>query len=161
MAVLRYFTELRQREFAEGKHKPKRHPKPGVPVPVAGQKAGRGVRLLEGLAASGLRAIRYALEVRAWPSRVYIRVIELTEAKTSGSGTQMPTQQYRGPPARGAAGARNLQGGLVASGLQTMCIALAVRTGLNGACSEEAGQYGVAGLRRRPAGVRAGRPEGI
>lgn len=88
MAVLRYFTELRQREFAEGKHKPKRHPKPGVPVPVAGQKAGRGVRLLEGLAASGLRAIRYALEVRAWPSRVYIRLLSWLRPKQAGAARE-------------------------------------------------------------------------
>ena len=63
MAALRYFVALRERELAEGKLKLKRQHKAGAPVPAAGQKAGRGVRVLEGLAASGLRAIRYALEV--------------------------------------------------------------------------------------------------
>ena len=64
VAVLRHFVEVRSRELAQGKQKPKRHQKAGAPVPVPGQQSGKGVRVLEGLAASGLRAVRYALEVR-------------------------------------------------------------------------------------------------
>ena len=66
MAALRYFVALRQRELAEGKLKLRRqHNKAGAPVPGPGQKGARNqVRVLEGLAASGLRAIRYALEAR-------------------------------------------------------------------------------------------------
>jgi len=69
VAALRYFVALRGREAAEGKRKPGRPRKAGAPAPAPGQQGGRGVRVLEGLAASGLRALRYALEARA-PCRV-------------------------------------------------------------------------------------------
>jgi len=65
VAALRYFVALRGREAAEGKRKPGRPRKAGAPAPAPGQQGGRGVRVLEGLAASGLRALRYALEARA------------------------------------------------------------------------------------------------
>ena len=73
IAILRQFIKLRKAELAEGKLKLKSHRK-GAPRP-SGNGAAEAptdpskVRILEGLAASGLRAIRYALEVRVQPRR--------------------------------------------------------------------------------------------
>ena len=63
IAVLNHFAAVRQEELAAGKAK--RPNKKGVPVKAAEGQAPEldGMRLLEGLAASGLRSIRYASEV--------------------------------------------------------------------------------------------------
>ena len=88
VAALRYFVALRQRELAEGKLKLRRqHHKAGAPVPAAGQKGARNqVRVLEGLAASGLRAIRYALEARRlWYCAFCCCIIFLPGVKSEAS----------------------------------------------------------------------------
>lgn len=76
IAVLKYFIERRKEEIASGKLKPHRtwSRQQGGPAYVpetaktgsgaASQRdAGDGIRVLEGLAATGLRSIRYACEV--------------------------------------------------------------------------------------------------
>ena len=68
IAILRQFIKARKAELADGKLKLKSN-KRGAPrntAEAATRDAADGgkVQILEGLAASGLRAIRYALEVR-------------------------------------------------------------------------------------------------
>lgn len=91
IAMLRHFVHVRREEIAAGKFKkprPQQRPPAGAAsanaaadeAGASGQPAGGGrqqqkppwapykpsqdIRILEGLAASGLRSIRYALEVR-------------------------------------------------------------------------------------------------
>ena len=63
IAVLNHFAAVQQQELQAGKSK--RGSKKGVPVRAPDGQAPEleGMRLLEGLAASGLRSIRYAAEV--------------------------------------------------------------------------------------------------
>ena len=69
MACLKQFVKIRREEVASGKLKP-RAPKNGAPrcldSAIAAERRAsdpQQINILEGLAASGLRAIRYALEV--------------------------------------------------------------------------------------------------
>ncbi len=73
MAVLQYFVNIRDEELASGKLRklrpwqrqkggPAYVPEDGGATP-AGDVPVDGIRVLEGLAASGLRSIRYACEV--------------------------------------------------------------------------------------------------
>jgi len=70
VACLNQFVKMRREELASGKLKPKASKNQGPrcldPVIAAERRASdpEQIRILEGLAASGLRAIRYALEVR-------------------------------------------------------------------------------------------------
>lgn len=89
VAALRYFVALRQRELAEGKLKLKRQHRAGAPVPAAGKGGRNQVRVLEGLAASGLRAIRYALEARClwfWPLCCWVICLPRVSSHASGRG---------------------------------------------------------------------------
>ncbi|CAD7703013.1 unnamed protein product [Ostreobium quekettii] len=68
IAVLKYFAEQREAEIASGKlnlNKRKRLDKQRQAVPISPpvEDTVKGLKVLEGLAASGLRAVRYALEV--------------------------------------------------------------------------------------------------
>ena len=69
IAVLRQFIKVRQQDMDSGKLKVRRVSKPGGPKCLDPEALAEraadttGIRILEGLAASGLRSIRYALEV--------------------------------------------------------------------------------------------------
>lgn len=67
VAVLKQFSKLRREELASGKLKPKAA-KSGIArkadlLAEANKHDPKDLRILEGLAATGLRALRYALEV--------------------------------------------------------------------------------------------------
>ena len=68
VAVLKQFSKLRREEIQSGKLKIRPVKQKGPKLPVSDpsseeNKNSDNIRILEGLAASGLRAIRYALEV--------------------------------------------------------------------------------------------------
>lgn len=74
IAVLRYFIGRRAEEIASGQLKPHRSwsrqqggpayvPEGAAAAANGSKQAGEGIRVLEGLSATGLRSIRYAYEV--------------------------------------------------------------------------------------------------
>ena len=73
VAVLKQFSKMRREELQSGKLKirPVKQKGPKAPGTMLNaeeeKKSPEDIRILEGLAASGLRAIRYALEVRHSP----------------------------------------------------------------------------------------------
>lgn len=67
IAVLRYFVQQREAELASGKLKKYQFTKKGgimrTPTAPESEEKIPGLRVFEGLAASGLRSLRYAMEV--------------------------------------------------------------------------------------------------